>query len=40
MALRPGFNRRKMDFNDKMEAIDIEERSFKAGARSRSIDPL
>lgn len=40
LPLKPGFNKRKIDFKEKMALLDIEVYGSSNENRSRSVDPL
>lgn len=42
LPLKPGFNKRKLDFKEKMDLLDIEMYGSQHGdvQRSRSVDPM
>eukprot|EP00347_Sterkiella_histriomuscorum_P007411 403349026 len=40
LPLKPGFNKRKLDFKEKMDLLDIEIYGSEKESRARSVDPL
>jgi hypothetical protein len=40
LPLKPGFNKKKLDFHEKMDLLSIDLYGEKSSIRSKSVDPL